>query len=579
MASLASLIARSAAADLSARVERVLAGLSRPVGADDRSLRQLLEGLLARQDVLQDQVMGLQEALAERDAELQPLREAAATTPVGTAIDARCAEVLAGRRDEFAELLLFRHHPHPLFLVDTQNWRFLDGNDAAIEQYGWARDELQVMKLAAIHSEPEARRLARYLETSGVHLPKRSGVWQHRRRDGSLLYVHITSRPIRHGERAARLVSAVDISGWLETASARESALAALSRSEANLHVAQNIARVGSFELDVQSGVMRCSPQLLALLGRVGGGDSGGELTLAAFCRGIEARDAEAFRLACGVDSAAAARLDLRHQGAEGSLRWLSCSTEPVTTGRSGQVVSVIGTLQDITERIELESRLRELSALREVEIDRERKRIAGNLHDALGQLLSSVKLQVDMLWARAGAESPLQPGFQRISEMVEDTIDMTRSFSMHLRPPALDLGLVPALQWLADEFALRSEIDCRLQADAPFEPMPEDMTNDLFRIVQESLTNITRHADAREVRIALEVDHDRLLLSVRDDGRGFDLPQARSKGHYGLFGMNERALRLGGELRIDSTPGAGTRLTLSVPRCGPTATGQNRAP
>ena len=210
MDSLAALIARSAAADLSARVERVLAGLSRPVGADDRSLRQLLEGLLARQDVLQDQVMGLQEALAERDAELRPLREAS-----GAERDARCAEALAGRHDELAELLLFRHHPHPLFLVDTQDWRFLDVNDAAIEQYGWARDELQVMTLAAIHSEPEARRLERYLVTTGAHLPKRSGVWQHRRRDGSLLYVHITSRPIRHGERAARLVSAVDISGWL----------------------------------------------------------------------------------------------------------------------------------------------------------------------------------------------------------------------------------------------------------------------------------------------------------------------------------------------------------------------------
>jgi signal transduction histidine kinase len=393
--------------------------------------------------------------------------------------------------------------------------------------------------------------------------------------------VHITSRPLRHGERAARLVSAVDISGWLETASARESALAALSRSEANLHVAQNIARVGSFELDVQSGVMRCSPQLLALLGLPGRDGPDGALTLASFCGGVEVRDAEAFRQACrgDIEGAGAARLDLRHRASDGSLRWLSCSVEPVTTGRSGQVVSVIGTLQDITARVELESRLRELSALREHEIDRERKRIAGNLHDALGQLLSSVKLQVDMLWARAGAESPLQAGFQRISEMVEDTIDMTRSFSMHLRPPALDLGLVPALQWLADEFALRAEIACQLQAPARLEPMDEDMTNDLFRIVQESLTNITRHADAREVRISLDVRHDRLLLSVCDDGRGFDLQQARDKGHYGLFGMNERALRLGGELRIDSTPGHGTRLHLTLPLAPAAPPVQNREP
>jgi PAS domain S-box-containing protein len=569
MDTLAALIARSAAADLSDRVERVLVGLARPIGADERSLRLLLENLLVRQDALKDQVTGLQDALAERDTELAALRQAAATAaPVG-------------RRDELAEQLLFRHHPHPLLLVDTHDWQFIDVNDAAIEQYGWSREAFQAMKLGAIHSEPEARRLERHVDVMREHVPKRSGVWQHRRRDASLLYVHITSRPIRHGERAARLISAVDISGWLETASARESALAALSRSEANLHVAQNIARVGSFELDVQSGAMRCSPQLLALLGLSERDGPDGGLTLASFCSSVEVRDADAFRQACrgDIEGADATRLDLRHRGPDGCLRWLSCSVEPVTSGRSGQVVSVIGTLQDITTRVELESRLRELSALREHEIDRERKRIAGNLHDALGQLLSSVKLQVDMLRARSGADSPLQAGLQRISEMVEDTIDMTRSFSMHLRPPALDLGLVPALQWLADEFALRSEIACHLQAPALLEPMTEDMTNDLFRIVQESLTNITRHADAREVRIRLDLRHDWLLLSVCDDGCGFDLQQARSKGHYGLFGMNERVLRLGGELAIDSTPGRGTQLHLALPLAPAAPAVQNRRP
>lgn len=257
---------------------------------------------------------------------------------------------------------------------------------------------------------------------------------------------------------------------------------------------------------------------------------------------------------------------------ADGSQAW-ALSHGDAQRDANGRVVGLYGTLQDITARKRHEMALREageqvraLSSHIEDEINLERKRIAGDVHDQLGQMLTAIKLEIQVLRAQHGGLLPVNEAAGRLLEKVESTIEITRNIALNLRPSVLDLGLVPALEWLAEDFSLRTEIACTVRAAATEIDLSDKAANELFRIVQESLTNVTRHAQASRVRISLEANATLLLLLVDDDGCGFDPAQARSKGHFGLLGMQERALRLRADLAVESRPGAGTRVRLSLP-------------
>lgn len=257
---------------------------------------------------------------------------------------------------------------------------------------------------------------------------------------------------------------------------------------------------------------------------------------------------------------------------ADGRTAW-GLSRAHARRDAEGRIVGLYGTLQDITERKrnelalrEASERVRALSSHLEDEINLERKRIAGDVHDQLGQMLTAIKIELQVLRAQHEGLDTVSQGVGRLLEKVEATIEITRNVALNLRPSVLDLGLVPALEWLAEDFSLRTEVGCTVRPPAGEVRLSDKAANELFRIVQESLTNVTRHAQASRVRISLEANATRLLLLVDDDGCGFDPAQARSKGHFGLLGMQERALRLGAELSIESQPGTGTRLRLSMP-------------
>jgi signal transduction histidine kinase len=275
-------------------------------------------------------------------------------------------------------------------------------------------------------------------------------------------------------------------------------------------------------------------------------------------------------------------------RGGARQLQWHAIRVEP-ETDRNGQVIRVHGTVQDVTESqlaaqdlSDLSAQLRELSAQSEQRLDQLRKRMAADLHDGLGQVLSTIKLRVQML---GQAESVAQPPLlatrvDAVGGLVDEALCMVRDFSMLMRPPALALGLVSAIGWLADEFRLRAELPCEVRIDDPAERcgrLDEDTTQDLFRIVQESLGNVTRHAAASRVDLGLTADAAGLCIEVVDDGIGFDPAQLRRHGHFGLFGMQERALRLGARLQVLSQPGRGCRIRLEMawpqpPGAAPTA-------
>lgn len=224
----------------------------------------------------------------------------------------------------------------------------------------------------------------------------------------------------------------------------------------------------------------------------------------------------------------------------------------------------------------ELELRTEELVASRKAlqefgahnarSLEEERKRVARELHDELGQQLAALRMEVSVLRIRTTSGEALAP--QRWEDMqgrVDGLVATVRSLVSDLRPPALDGGLSAAIDWLAAEFTRSTGLPCEVDVDPQANDLPPDMAIMVFRITQESLTNVRRHARAQRVSITLHREAGDWCLSVSDDGVGFDVGRPRTG--YGLLGMEERAGLLGGTLHIDSAPGRGTRVQLRLGR------------
>jgi signal transduction histidine kinase len=142
----------------------------------------------------------------------------------------------------------------------------------------------------------------------------------------------------------------------------------------------------------------------------------------------------------------------------------------------------------------------------------------------------------------------------------------VARSVSTSLRPAALDFGLLPALEWLAQDVAQRSRIVCQIDCDSLDLPVRDAQAATIFRVVQESLTNVVRHAQAGQVDITLRHEASQLALCIRDNGRGFDVAATRQQAGFGLLSMRERVLSMGGQMHLDTAPGQGTTIRIHIP-------------
>jgi signal transduction histidine kinase len=222
-------------------------------------------------------------------------------------------------------------------------------------------------------------------------------------------------------------------------------------------------------------------------------------------------------------------------------------------------------TVSHLMEVTEARQELRNLSAKLVTTQEHERKNLSRELHDAVGQSLSAVQFELhDLAMVLQPPHDQFRGRVDRIRELVESCLAMIRNMARLLRPAMLDdLGLAAALEWQAREVARSTGLHIDVRTSNLSGELPDEHKTCVFRIVQEALNNVCRHANADSVQIEFKTSEERGLVTIQDDGRGFRAGQTKG---LGLIGMQERTESLGGTLRISSEPGKGTRVEACLP-------------
>ncbi len=211
---------------------------------------------------------------------------------------------------------------------------------------------------------------------------------------------------------------------------------------------------------------------------------------------------------------------------------------------------------------------LKELSARLVSAQEEERRAISRELHDEVGQSLSALLMEAGNAAASVPADSAeVRRHVESIKKLAEASVQVIRNMTLLLRPSMLDdFGLVPALEWQAREISKRTGLRVHVTAEETAAELPDTLRTCIYRVVQEALHNCARHSHARTVKVVVKQETSRIVLTVEDDGHGFDARRVRG---LGLVGMEERVSHLGGAFEIESSPGMGTRVAVELPIAG----------
>lgn len=395
---------------------------------------------------------------------------------------------------------------------------------------------------------------------------------------------------VAHGLIVVRLVTFAAMSGYvLRVASTERRTNAALHRvheelgnikeqvceSDRRLQLVLDALPVGVAITDQRGDVVLANPSWETIWGGrfVSGEDRW--IRLAAYCRDngrpMTPADWGTRRAVFEGLSTLNRKIDLDR--GDGRPKTIQHSAAPIRN-KIGAIVGALVIDQDVTERARAESELQHFSErLRHVSRrllrlqEEERQHLARELHDEFGQILSAVTLHLHAAKRYAGTAA--QASLDRCLQLAQRAGEQVRSLTLELRPSMLEtVGVEPALRWLAEQHEHHTGVVTRVFGS--LEAASPEAGIACFRVVQEALTNVVRHAGARHVLLALRQSDGLIRIAICDDGIGFDveraLEQAAAGGSLGLFGMRERAGILGGSLEIDSQPGGGTTIRLTLP-------------
>ena len=462
-----------------------------------------------------------------------------------------------------ASEMISRHRPDGAFLWASAASRGVLGrapgslNGRSLAQLAAAPDRERVAQAfrQAVESGAAAkvtfrlaagRRGERWCETTARAWP---------RRRGRVAEVHATTREITEFKQLERVLETI-ANEWRTTVDSTQDVIIMLDR---------------------RSRVVRANRATTRFLGRdfpeILGADPRTLL-------GLDRRHAPLFRFA---DLARGAR----HHEAEIYLprrrMWIFYSVDAIVDA-AGRATGAVLVVRDISERKRSDRqlrvylrRMRQLSSHLQAVREEERALISREIHDELGHALTSLKMDAVWLASRLpGDAAEPRERARSMASLIDSTISTIRRIATELRPGVLDaLGLLPAIEWQAGEFAQRTGIATRVEAPAADDgatpaldrvALDRDRATAVFRIFQEALTNVARHARAARVTVTATGSERQLVLRIRDDGTGFDPRQAAARRSLGLLGMQERAALFGGSVQVTSRRDEGTTVTLRIP-------------
>lgn len=346
-----------------------------------------------------------------------------------------------------------------------------------------------------------------------------------------------------------------------------------MRQSERRLAEAQHIARLGSWHWDLPTNLVSLSVELYRIHGLE---PRSLPMTYESFLTFIHPEDSRLVNQIIQQALPAHRPLDFDYRiiRADGSLRILQARAEFIVA-EQGHVIALAGTSQDVTEHKAMEDelkqsreQLRQLSAYLEHAREEMQGRIARELHDEIGGILTGVKMDAAQLQrALNPVEQRTNNQFETLFHTIDQGVKAVRRIASELRPAILDdLGILAAMEWQLNEYQRRSGLKCRWHTRLQNVSLSKDAATGLFRVFQESLTNIGRHAQATEVNVTVKSLDHHLLLQIEDNGVGILPQQLRNRGSFGLVGMRERVELLGGTLDIQGKPDHGTIVQVSIP-------------
>ena len=471
-------------------------------------------------------------------------------------------------RESEERLRAFTTHSPALMCMKDRGGRYTFVNDRFLERYSLRREQV----LGRTDVELFPRRQALAAAAHDAHVLARGEALQYEERaaigDGQRFSM-VSKFPVLDaaGSVVAIGVVASDITD-------RRLTEQALREQRTLLAEAQKVAGLGSWEWDPDSGRVSWSDELYRIFG------TSRELTAPSFENYLERvhpddRQQSGAMVARALMDSRGFSMTERIVRPGGEVRYVRSQGEVVRNER-GKPLKILVACLDVTEQRHSEAALRQAAqdlhglTRRLVQAEEaERRRLARELHDRVGQSLSALNINLDLI----SRESHILPApmRQRLADslgLVDGTLQSIENVMADLRPPLLEeYGLGAALGWHAEEFSRRTGVQVTVADADPTgsqRARPEAAVA-LFRIGQEALNNVLKHAKASNVRVEVSATDEELILDVRDDGQGFDLRAAR-KGRWGMTTMRERAEAAGGQLHVDSAPGQGTRIHARVP-------------
>jgi two-component system sensor histidine kinase UhpB len=457
---------------------------------------------------------------------------------------------------------LFEQAADGIFVVGADN-RYVDANAAGLEMLGYSREELLGLGVADVLAEHELPRVAPGVARMMAGTPHVEE-WVHRRKDGSTFSAEVSARPLSGGSQYLAIVR--DLTHRRESEKAlRESAL--------RLQLAAQAGNVGLWDWERATNRVYYSPEWKRQLGCA---DAEIPNEYSAWRDRLHPDDREEVlgRVQAYLDGTGSEyRHEFRLRHKDGTYRWILAQGAIFRDAR-GTPQRILGTHLDITERKEAEQVLESLAAeLRSLNRrlaqsqEAERRRVAKELHDRIGGALAALGLNLAIASEQLppGARPKLAPRLAESIALLDETSAAVRDLMVFLRPPVLDdFGLAAALRWHGERMAKLSAFEVIVRAPEESARYDPEVEIALFRIAQEALTNVAKHASARHVEVTLEPLPGGLRMVVADDGSGFD-PARAQEASWGFLTMRERAGAVGGNLGIESAPGRGTRVTVEI--------------